>query len=335
MPSQLRRVGWLLLAGLVALLYASMVACGRRSTVEQAPRTALKQKTTVYFVTISDGNRFWSLIERGSRDAAREMGLEVIWTQGQEMSIEETVDRMNTAIAAKPDYMVVSDINPQAMNPVIEQAKRAGIHVIDINAEAPAGERPYMFYVGASEYQSGQAAARITLGSHRPNPRRAACLIQIQGHAGLEARCRGYAEALHGANVVVDNVDISGGPTDAEEKTRAYFISHPDADAIYALSAEPEVFDPVLKVVASGEVARRVVFVASDTSQDAFQAIEQGYLIAAIDQQPYLQGYLPVVWASLHSKYAYTPANDIYTGPVLVTKENVARIEELVKANDR
>jgi simple sugar transport system substrate-binding protein len=335
MPSQVHEAPGFASAVFAVLLCFCLAACQRPASGDGNPGGASNHRTNIYFVTISNGNRFWGLVERGARDAARQLDLEVIWTQGQEVSIEETVDRMNTAIAAKPDYMVVSDINPQAMNPVIERAKKAGIQVIDINAEAPVGARPYMFYVGASEYQSGQAAARATLDAPRPTPKRAGCLIQIQGHVGLEARCRGYAEVLGRANVIVDKVDISGGPTDAEEKARAYFVSHPDAGAIYALSAEPEVFDPVLKVVESGKLSQQVIFVASDTSQDAFQAIESGHLIAAIDQQPYLQGYLPVVWASLHSKYAYLPADDVYTGPVMVTRQNVARIEDLVRANYR
>ncbi len=97
---------------------------------------------SVYFATFAIGNAFWGLMERGANDAAAQNGVDVTWTQGTEFSVEETVTRMEAAIAAQPDVMVVTDIDPGAFEPLMQEAQDAGIIVININAESPEENPP-------------------------------------------------------------------------------------------------------------------------------------------------------------------------------------------------
>lgn len=330
------------LAALMTVLALFTAACDSNATATPQPTTGTGTQNTqggkkpvVYFATFAIGNAFWGLMERGAKDAGDQVGVEVVWTQGQEFSTEQTIERMNTAIAAKPDYMVVTDVDPSAMNPIIEKAKAAGIFVININAEDTSDNPPYAFYVGANEYKNGEAAGKAVLADARGAPKRAACAVQVQGHAGLEARCKGFTDVLQAANVTVDKIDVAGGPTEAEAKTKAYFTANTDAGAIYTLTAGPEAFDPVLKVLRDMKITDKVALVTNDTSDSAFDAIKSGEAIGAIDQQPYLQGYMPVIWAGLHSTGAFLPASPVYTGPFLITKDNVDRVQELIKANLR
>ena len=344
------------LTALLALILLIATGCSAGSTPAQAPvadkgssqaaveskpaattggsAQPAKARKTVYFATFAIGNAFWGLMEQGAKDAANALGVKVVWTQGQEFSVEQTVNRMETAIAAKPDVLVVTDIDPRAMEPVMLKARQAGIPVIDINAPSPSATPPYMLYIGSNEYLSGRKAADAVL-SAGPAPKRAVCAIQVLGHAALEARCKGYTDVLTDKGVTVDKVDVSGGPTQAEEKTKAYFISHPDAGAIYTLTAGPEAFDPVLKVLRDQKLTSKVRFVTNDTSPAAFQAIKAGDVVAAIDQQPYLQGYFAVQWAHLYLNFGMLPGGDVLTGPVLVTKDNVDLVTDLVKQGYR
>ena len=280
----------------------------------------------VYFATFAIGNAFWGLMERGANDAAAQNGVEVTWTQGTEFSVEETVTRMEAAIAAQPDVMVVTDIDPGAFEPLMQEAQDAGIIVININAESPEENPPYLMYVGADEYLAGRAAGQVVIDAGAPE--RAACAIQVQGHIALEARCQGYSDVLTEAGVTVDEVDVAGGPTEAESKATAYFQANPDAGAIYTLTAGPEAFDPILGVVQG--LDHEVTMVTNDTSEAAFAAIQSGDVAAAIDQQPYLQGYLPVIWAKLYADFAMLPAGGrILTGPFVIDESNVDQIVEL------
>ena len=288
----------------------------------------------VYFATFAIGNAFWGLMERGANDAAAQNGVKVTWTQGTDFSVEETVTRMQAAIAAKPDVMVVTDIDPGAFEPLMEQAQSEGIVVININAASPDANPPYVMYVGADEYLAGRAAAQAVLDHATSTISRAACAIQVQGHIALEARCQGYTDVLEAANVTVDKVDVAGGPTDAESKATAYFQANPDAGAIYTLTAGPEAFDPILGVIKG--LDHEVVMVTNDTSEAAFTAIQNGEVAAAIDQQPYLQGYLPVIWAKLYKDFAMLPAGgQTLTGPFVIDKTNVDQIVQLTSQGYR
>ena len=315
------------LAGLLALS-----ACTTAET--SAPSGDGGEQIHVYFATFAIGNAFWGLMERGANEAAAQNGVRVTWTQGTDFSVEETVTRMEAAIAAEPDVMVVTDIDPDAFEPLMQQAQEAGIVVININAPSPNDNPPYLFYVGADEYLAGRAAGQAVLDHSASAPPRAACAIQVQGHIALEARCQGYTDILEDAGVTVDKIDVAGGPTEAESKAIAYFQANEDAGAIYTLTAGPEAFDPILGVVQG--LDHEVVMITNDTSEAAFTAIQEGDVAAAIDQQPYLQGYLPVIWAKLYVDYAMLPAGgQILTGPFVIDETNVDQIVELTSAGYR
>lgn len=310
---------------LLAALAVVVAACGGPAATSAGPAT---KQYHVYFATFAIANEFWGLMERGANEAAAQNGVKVTWTQGTEFSVEETVTRMQAAIAAKPDVMVVTDIDPAAFEPLMREAQDQGIVVININAASPEDDPPYAFYVGADEYIAGRAAAEAVLANADPALARAACAIQVQGHIALEQRCQGYTDVLEEAGVIVDKIDVAGGPTEAESKAAAYFTTNDDAGAVYTLTAGPEAFDPILKVV--NEQDHEVVMVTNDTSESAFTAIKAGEVAAAIDQQPYLQGYLPVIWAKLYLDYAMLPAgNQILTGPFVIDSSNVDQIIEL------
>jgi simple sugar transport system substrate-binding protein len=314
-------------SGLLVAVALAVAACSPTQSPGTSGGTA-EDQIHVYFATFAIGNAFWGLMERGANDAAAQNGVKVTWTQGTEFSVEETVTRMEAAIAAQPDVMVVTDIDPAAFEPFMQEAQDQGIVVININAASPEADPPYSFYVGADEYLAGRAAAEAVLAHAESQPERAACAIQVQGHIALEARCQGYTDVLEDAGVTVDKIDVAGGPTDAEAKATAWFTSNPDAGAIYTLTAGPEAFDPILGVVQ--EQDHPVVMVTNDTSPAAFAAIQAGDVAAAIDQQPYLQGYLPVIWAKLYVDYAMLPAGgQILTGPFVIDSSNVDAIVEL------
>lgn len=314
-------------------IIAAIAGCATTSTSSSNNGKA----KTVYFATFAIGNAFWGVMQKGAQDAANSLGMKLQWTQSQDFSVQDTVNRMNTAIAAKPDAIVVTDVDPGSMEPVMQKAQAAGIAVIDVNAQSAAAKPPYLMYIGSNEYLSGRTAAQTVLDSTTGAPiTRAACLIQVQGQAALESRCQGFTDVLSAKGIQVDKVDISGGPTTAQSNFQAYLLAHPDTGAVYTLSAGPEAFDPVLNVLRStNNNGGKIKFITSDTSQDAFDAIQAGDCLGAIDQQQYLQGYLAVQWAHLYLDYGMLPGNDVLTGPVVVSKATVGQVENLVKEGYR
>lgn len=118
--------------------------------VAQQPVRPQAREKVVYFAAIApEGSEFWGKIRRGAEDASKATGLKMIWTSGPSViSVEETVNRMETAIAAKPDVLVVSVIDPAAMLPVVRRAVQQGITVFNINTTSRSPNPPYLLYVG-------------------------------------------------------------------------------------------------------------------------------------------------------------------------------------------
>jgi len=262
-------------------------------------------------------------MEKGAADAGRATGDKVVWTQGTQFSVPDTVKRMQVAIATHPDVMVVTNIDPAAFEPLMKQAEQQGIAVIDANAASPSSSPPYLTYVGANEYMAGQEAAKQTLAAGKPT--RAACEIQVLASTALEDRCRGYRDVLSAAGVKVDTVDVSGTPSQAQAKMDGYFTSHSDANAAYLLTADPAFLTPMM-TVKNKFATRKITLVTNDTSSDVFNDIKTGTVLGTIGQQQYLQGYLPVIYADLYKRYGFLPATNTYTGPSFIDKSNVEQV---------
>jgi simple sugar transport system substrate-binding protein len=277
-------------------------------------------------------NAFFGVIQKGAQEAAKDLGVKLIWTvAGQNFSITAAANAMKTSLARKPTAWAVVDVNPAAMDPIIKQAKDAGITVIDINSGQNDPKRPYLFYIGQDEYLGGKFAGKSVWDASNGSLKRAGCMDQVIGDATLTLRCKGFASALKSHGVTVDTVDVSGGPTQAYSKTLAYLQSHADVGALYGLTAGPEAFDPIIKALKKvGKAGGKIKFVANDLSPNGLAAVKSGDALGLIDQQQFLQGYMAVQWAYLYLKYGLVPGSDILTGPSLVSAANVDKVKQLV-----
>ena len=183
------------------------------------------------------------------------------------------------------------------------------------------GGLDYLVYIGGDEEKGGYAAANqiVTRGVE---PKRAACFNSFPGHVGLEARCKGFTDRMREAGVETDTLDVSGGPANAEGAISAYLIANEDANAFFTVSPGPENY----------EVAHRLLgehrpdgssLTTFDLTPYILENIKNGTTLAAIDQQPYLQGYLASVLARTYIDWGAIPGGDILTGPGVVNSDNV------------
>jgi len=276
-------------------------------------------------------NKFFGVIKKGADAAARQTGVKLIWTVQQTFSVSDAVNSMNTSLARHPDVWLVVDVDPKSMDPIIKKAIAAGITVIDINSRGDVKNPPYLFYIGSDALLEGQMAGNTVWAASNGTLKRAVCANQVLGDVTLELRCKGYRTVLRSHGVKVDEIDVAGGPSQAQAKTQAYFTAHKDSGAIYTLTAGPEAFDPALAALKQLHLNGKVKFVANDLSTPALQAVKAGDVVGLIDQQQYLQGYEGVQWAWLYKTYGMVPGGgQILTGPSLVTKANANQVSGLV-----
>ena len=287
------------------------------------------------------GNPFWNVVIKGMEDAAKRYGVDVQWLSNPTFSIADMPNFLDDAIANKVNGIGITCPDPEAIRESVERAHAAGIPIIVLNTADPnaGGDHalPTEFYVGASEYLGGQSNAKAILAEAEKrgvSVQRAVCPIQELGHSGLEARFAGFSSIFRERGIVVDGLTISNDVEQSAGLLRDYFLSHPQTNAIATLGPLPaDAF--YLFVEEEGKEAGEILHVTHDTSTSIFDHIRREYTVQAVDQQPYLQGYLTVSFLYLNNAYGLTLAQDVLTGPFAINATNVDRIASLVAAGYR
>lgn len=289
------------------------------------------------FYVVSHGgpaDPFWGVVMKGMKDAAEKYGVEAVYLGPEKFSIKEFIDMVESAIARKPDGLVVTITNPVALDEPLRKAIKMGIPVVAINVpdDRPAEEAiPYLCYVGMDEYLAGVYAARRMLQEF--TPKRAVIAIHEPGHAGMEARAKGIMDVLKPKGIPVEKLDITTDPTKALTLMKSYLIRHPDTDAIFTLG--PLGAHPAIQLVEEEGLVGKVKIGAIDLTTKITDAIKKGIIVFTVDQQQYLQGYLPIVFLYLYNEYGLIPHEKVLTGPSIVDKSNVDIVEKTVQMGYR
>jgi simple sugar transport system substrate-binding protein len=154
---------------------------------------------------------------------------------------------------------------------------------------------------------------------------KALCVNQEVGNVALDLRCEGFAEGF-GGDVTV--LPTTNDPTEIESKVKAALDSDPDIDTVMALGAGTAGEPSVAAVKALGK-AGEINIGTFDMSATFLESIAAGDAAFAIDQQQFLQGYLPVVFLNLNALYGLVPGGNVPSGPNLITADKAAQVVDL------
>jgi len=284
------------------------------------------------------GNPFWVTVIKGMNDAGATFGVDVQWLSANTDDIPAMPKYLDDAIAAKPDGVGITSPNPDIIKDGVNSLVKSGVPVIifntnDPNANDPDKRLPALFYIGTSEFISGQSNARAALRAAKAagvTITGAVCPVQEVGHAALEDRCAGYSDVMTQAGVTVDKITTDNDPNKNASILGDYFKSHPQTNAINTLGPTPA-SAYYLYAKDAGVKAGQIFHTNHDTSAEIFENIKAGMTVQTVDQQPYYQGFGTIEWLFLHVKYGLTPGGDILTGPGYIDATNVDQIAQLVK----
>jgi simple sugar transport system substrate-binding protein len=289
------------------------------------------------FYLVSHGgpaDPFWGVVMKGLRDAGKDFGVNVVYLGPEKFSLKEFIDLVNSAIAKRPDGLIVTITNPVALDEPLRKAIKMGIPVVAINVPdtRPYEQRiPYLVYVGMDEHLAGVYAARRML---QEGPiTRAVIAIHEPGHVGLEMRAKGIMDVLKPKGIPVEKIDITTDPTKALALMKAYLMRHPDTDAIFTLG--PLGAHPAIQLVEEMGLKGKVKIGAIDLTTKIINAIRDGTIVFTIDQQQYLQGYLPVLFLKMYLDHGLMPQDKVLTGPFVVDKSNVEKVAKSVEEGYR
>ena len=265
---------------------------------------------------------FWSVVKNGAAKAGEHTGATVDFRSPEVFDMVAMGQLIDAAVNQQPDGLVVSIPDADALGPSIQRAVEAGIPVISMNSGSDvAADLGALLHVGQSEFDAGVAAGErlAEMGGTK-----AICVNQEVGNVSLDQRCEGFAQGF-GQTVTV--VPTANDPTEVQSKIRAALESDPEVDTVLGLGASL-VGEPAVAAVEA--LGRDDVMIASfDLSAGFLQAVADGKAAFAIDQQQFLQGYLPVTFLALNATYGLMPGGDVPSGPNLVMQDAAAQVIEL------
>src|SRR5258708_2302718 len=319
------------------VLLTVLAACGG-GTSNNTQSTTSNTSRNLKFYVITHGQAtdpFWSVVKKGVDQAAHDMGVQAIY-EGPASGTFDVVAMahlIDTAVAAHPDGLIVSIPDPNALGPSIKAAVAAGIPVISINSGSDVAKSlGVLVHIGQTEEQAGIGGGQ-KMGA--AGVKHAICVNQEVGNAALTLRCKGFAEGLAqtGGTVKVIGVNLSN-PTQTQQTVEAALQHDPTIDGILTLG--PTGASPTIKALQDLNKLGQIKLATFDLSSDVLNAIKAGQMLFAIDQQQYLQGYLPIVLLTLYKTNLNTIANDVLqTGPGFVTSANVNQVIQLTAQGTR
>ena len=321
-------------------LAAALAACtGGGETAADGAGAAGKgaDRAAVRIVMVSHGQSsdpFWSIVANGVDDAARELGVRVEYQAPGGFDMVRMSQLIDAAVASRPSALAISVPDPDALAPSIKAAVAAGIPALSVNSGDAAWERlGFLGHIGQTEYESGLAAGvRLAAGGAK----RVLCVNHEVGNVSLDTRCRGLADGLakSGATMQVLGVSLAD-PEDAAQRIRGALARDAAVDGLLTLG--PGGAAPALAALRESGRLGKIAVGTFDLTPEVLAAVRDGQLLFAIDQQPYLQGYLAI---ALLTKYLETKAMPgggqiIRTGPSFVTRETAADVIALAERGIR
>lgn len=269
------------------------------------------------------GDTYWDLVRKGAEDAAQKDNIELRYSSDPQAPNQANL--VQSAIDAGVDGIAVTMPNAQAIGPVAQKAVDAGIPTVGLNAGMDEYEKYGMSaFFGQDESVAGEKAGEKLKGE---GAKHTLCVIHEQGNSSQEARCAGVKKGS-GANVellYVNGQDL----TAAQSTLQAKLAQDKSIDWVMALQA-PVALRAVDAVKDAGSQAKIATF---DTNAELVGAIQDGTVAWAVDQQPYMQGYMAVdaLWLAKRNGSTLGGGQPVYTGPSFVDAENVDAIAESAK----
>lgn len=334
-----RRAGGRALAALVALaLGGAGCTAGSEPAVVPRPSTTAPAPPSepiesadpdrqLVFAVVTNGaatDPFWEVVKSGAEDAGQRNDAQIDYQSASDPSAQARL--VDAAVSADVDGLIVSMPDPDTLSEPMARAGAAGVPVITINEGAErSAEFGALTHVGQSDLQAGRGAGQRLRDAGVTT---LLCVIQDSGEQALEQRCQGAAEGFGGTDTAVINLPVDGGNLGVAATTIASELTaEPRIDGVLTLSAAVAAAAGAA-LEDTGSAAALATF---ELDADIQQAIRGGQILFAVDQQEYLQGYLPVVFLGLFLRTGTIAGagQPVPTGPRYVTLDNVDTVVNL------
>jgi simple sugar transport system substrate-binding protein len=303
-----------------------------------------------HFVLIShaaDSDVWWNTVKNAIKQAGDDYGVQVDYRNPPDGDLAGMARLLEQAAARNYDGVAFDIADYDVLSKPAARITAKGIPVVTINSGTTreSAQLGAIMHIGQPEYEAGKAAGERAKAA---GVKSFVCVNHYATNAASFQRCKGFADAL-GVDVRASMIDSGVDPTVVQSKTSAYLRNHPGTQAVLALG--PSSAEPALQALRRMNLTGKIYFCTFDLSPAIIAGIKSGDVAFAIDQQPYLQGYMAIaVLAIAHQNRTRTPAtiiaelkanpkfqarlktyglnpvyggNGVSTGPSYVTRDNV------------
>ncbi|MFF3333019.1 sugar ABC transporter substrate-binding protein [Streptomyces sp. NPDC002888] len=290
---------------------------------------ATTPRMTVALVTHqSPGDTFWDIVRKGAEAAAAKDNVKLVYSADPNAGNQANL--VQNAIDQKVDGIAITLAKPDALNDVVSKAKAANIPVVGLNSGVSDWKNlGLMEFFGQDETVAGEALGKRL---NESGAKKAVCVIQEQGNIGLTQRCDGVKKTFSGTT---ETLYVNGTDMPSVKSTITAKLKQDSAiDYVVTLGA-PFALTATQAVSETGSKAKVATF---DLNKELTSAIEKGSIQFAVDQQPYLQGYLAVdsLWLYKNNgNYMGGGEAPVLTGPAFVDKSNVDAVAEFAAKGTR
>ncbi len=309
----------------VTLLSFLVISCGANDSKESTEVSSDAPEGAIKIIVVSHGQAndpFWSVVKNAVDQAGIDYagsGLDVSYRAPSTFDMVEMARLIDQAVAESPDGLIISLPDANALGPSVKRAVAAGIPVVSMNSGSDDFESlGILAHVGQTEYEAGLGAGKRmkALGASK------AIIVNHEvGNVALDKRADGFRDGFGSGEVLATSND----PTEIQNAVIAKLNSDPSIDAILTLGAGAA-GDHVLDALEQLGKTSSVKLGTFDLSGKMLQAASEGKVAFLIDQQQYLQGYVPVSILVQYNRYGTILPGVVPTGPGFVTPENAANV---------
>jgi simple sugar transport system substrate-binding protein len=271
-----------------------------------------------------DSDSWWNTIKNGIELAGKQMDVTVEYRNPPTGDLADMARIIEQATASKPNGIITTLADYDVLSGPIRNAVDQGINVIIMNSGSPdqARELGALMYVGQPEYDAGHAAGLRAKGD---GIKSFLCVNHYISSPSSTERCQGFADGL-GMELGNQMIDSGQDPAEIKNKVLAYLSANKGTDAILTLG--PTSADPTIAALQENGMAGDIYFGTFDLGTEIVKGIKSGIIQWGIDQQPFLQAYLPVVVLTNYDRFGVLPGNNINSGPGFVTKDGLTLVEK-------
>ena len=301
-------------------------ASGRR----EGSGNTLKPLRFIFITTCVDED-FFNPVKKGVRDAAAQMGVQCTFTGTPEVDLKAQADMVRKAVAEGYDGIALNIIDPVAFDDVVSEAMGKGIPVVAFNVDDNQTPNARLSGVCQDLYKAGRIVGEKA-AAFIPDNSRILMTVHSDGISALEDRLRGEQDVLKAKGVTWKRVVTGITPEGSAEVIATALKADPEIKAghLHRTSRYGGAGLAIEKHFA-GKGYKAAGF---DLSPETLRLIKAGHIQFTIDQQPYIQGYYPVIQLALYCRYGIRPSN-IDAGASVISKDNVDEVLALSRTGYR